>query len=98
MKWATFVLALLIVAALGLAVAPAAQAQERDGCMDTRFGNAMGCMLDVRPFNFDDPGIAQYSANRMRGAIIVYSDSHTEQIPEGQVRLVSRTWFPGTGR
>jgi hypothetical protein len=97
MRWTPFVLALLLVAGLGLAVAPAAQAQERDGCQDTRFGR-MGCVTDVQPFNFDDPGISQYSASRIRGAIVVYSDSHIEQIPEGQVRLVSRTWFPGTGR
>ena len=98
MKWNTLALALLLVFGLGFAVAPGAQAQERDGCYDTRFGSAMGCIHDVREFNFNDPGITQYGANRVGGTIIVYSDMHTEQVTEGQVRLVSRTWFPGTGR
>ena len=91
MRWTSLILALLLVG-LGVAVTPAAQAQELDGCRDTRFGS-QGCMSDVREFNFDDPGVSGYSAYRSRGSVVVYSDGHTAAVNAEEMRREPRPWM-----
>jgi hypothetical protein len=53
--YARILIAVVLVAgALAWSGAAPTHAQERDGCYDTRFGS-MGCMSDIRSFNFGDP-------------------------------------------
>src|SRR5919199_5818995 len=92
MRWTSLVLALLLLGGIGLTVAPAAGAQELDGCRDTRFGR-LGCMSDVQEFNFDDPGVSGYSSYRSRGSFIIFSDGHTQAINDEGMRREARPWM-----
>src|SRR5688500_8450070 len=99
MLWRVLVLVALALGGLGGVPVPSAQAQEREGCYDPR-GGSMGCIGDVRNFNFVDPGIQQYSSHRMRGRVYVVTEEQMDLVevrPEGWP-APRQTWFPGTGR
>jgi hypothetical protein len=96
--WRVVIVALLVAGAfVGLGV-PAAQAQEREGCYDPR-GGSMGCVVDIRNFNFVDPALDDHGNWRMRGRVYVsYSDMTVVEVnPEGWPSRRG-TWTPGTGR
>jgi hypothetical protein len=101
MFWRVLVVVALVLGAFGAVAVPGAQAQARDGCADggRRGGNA-GCIIDVRNFNFVDPGIQQYSAHRLRGRVYIVMEGDPDLVevsPEGWP-AARQTWFPGTGR
>jgi hypothetical protein len=78
--------------------APVAQAQEADGCYNPR-GGRMGCMVEIRNFNFVDPVLDDTGNWRLRGRIyIVGPDMQMIEVnPEGWPTS-PRLWAAGTGR
>ncbi len=70
MRWRVLIGAVLLAGVLAWSGAGTTLAQERDGCTDTRFGG-MGCMNDVRPFNYADPVVASNGWHLLRGGVVV---------------------------